>query len=182
MADEQDYRLIALVAKGDSKSFESLFYKYQNLVYGYSMKMLKNKQKAEDITQETWMRVVRYAGSYKPTSTVKAWVMSIASNLVIDEFRKNKKFVDLEEEQWHQIEDVQQNLEEMFISQNNRSKMTQAFELLPENQKLVLSMILIEELSQSEASIRLGTTVGAVKAALFRARENLKKSLEVLND
>ena len=67
MSDDQDKQILIKIAKGDSKSFSILFEKYQNLVYGYSMKMLKDKQKAEDVTQEAWLRVVRNAEKYQPT-------------------------------------------------------------------------------------------------------------------
>lgn len=182
MASEEDYKLLQLIAKGDSKSFESLFYKYQDYVYGYSLKVLKNKQLAEDISQEVWMRVIRNSASYKPTSSVKSWIMSIASNLTIDEFRKSKKWIDLTEEQWSSMEDPQGDLEKLFDNKQLHSKLNEAFLLLPENQRVILAMILMEELSQSEVAVRLSISVGAVKAVLFRARENLRKNLEDLNE
>lgn len=178
MSDDQDRQILIRIAKGDSKSFSALFEKYQNLVYGYSMKMLKDKQKAEDVTQEAWMRVARNADKYQPTGSVKSWIMSIARNLVIDEFRAAKKWIDIPDEQWSAIEDPQGSLESFFYSQQQHDRFKEAFDELPENQKVILTMVLVEELSQSDVAVKLNTSVGAVKASLFRARENLKKKVE----
>ena len=177
---DEDWQILISISKGDSKCFELLLNKYQNLVYGYAMKMLKNKSKAEDVTQETWLRVVKNASQYKPTGSVKSWIMSITRNLVIDEYRASLKWVELADEQWNAIEDPQEDLEKLFSGQERTDQLKVAFEQLPENQKVILSMVLIEELSQSEVSVKLNISVGAVKAVLFRARENLKKAMGVL--
>ena len=180
MSNDQDKQILERVAEGDSKSFAILVEKYQNLVFGYCIKMMKNRQKAEDVTQETWIRVIKNAGTYKPTGSVRAWIMSIASNLVIDEFRSNKKFADLDDAQWNPIEDSQPDLEAIFEKNQRSELLKQAFDELTESQRVILTLILIEELSQSEVSVRLNISVGAVKASLFRARETLKKRVEGL--
>lgn len=177
MQNDEDWQILIQISKGNAKSFALLFGKYQNLVYGYCMKMLKNKQKCEDITQETWLRVVKNANNYKPTASVKSWLMSIARNLVIDDFRASKKWIELSDESWNSIEDSQSDLESLFSTQQQNQQLQAAFTELPENQRVILSMILIEELNQSEVATKLNTSVGAVKAALFRARENLKKMM-----
>lgn len=177
MANEQDLVLIKKISEGDSKSFESLMIKYQKLVFGYSVKMLKNRQKAEDVTQEAWMRVIKNSQHFKQTGSVKAWILSIARNLIIDEFRQNKKWIDLDDEKWESIEDPQIDLETLFSDQQREKALNLAFEELPENQKIILSMVLLEELNQSEVAVKLGMSVGAVKASLFRSREQLKKAM-----
>jgi RNA polymerase sigma-70 factor (ECF subfamily) len=180
MSNELDQQILNKIANGDSKSFESLLLKYQDLVYGYCLKMLKDKQKAEDCTQEAWMKIIRNAHQYKPTGSVKSWIMSIARNLVIDEFRSQKRWADLDDADWNSIEDTQEDMESLFVENQKNEKFKQAFSELPENQKVVLTMILVEELSQSEVAVKLNTTVGAVKAGLFRAREALKKKVREL--
>lgn len=177
MANDQDLKLMIGIAGGDSKCFESLMLKYQKLVFGYSLKMLKNKQKAEDVTQEAWMRVIKNSQNFSQAGSVKAWILSIARNLVIDEFRQNKKWIDLDDENWAAIEDPQTDLEELFSAAEKAAALAKAFADLTENQKIILSMVLIEELNQSEVAVKLGISVGAVKASLFRAREQLKKIL-----
>ena len=175
MSNDQDQQILAKIAEGELKSFEVLLLKYQDLVFGYSLKMLKNKEKAEDMTQETWMKVVRNAHQYRPTGSVKSWIMSIARNLIIDDFRASKKWKDLDDAEWNSIEDTQADIEKMFDESQKYDWFKSAFDELVENQKLVLTMILVEELSQAEVAAKLNTSVGAVKAALFRARESLRK-------
>lgn len=144
------------------------------------MKMLKNKQKAEDITQETWMKVIRNSKNFKPTGSVKSWILTIARNLVVDEFRQAKKWVDLSDEKWEAVEDPQSDIENLFVNNERNESLKAAFDTLTENQRVILSMILVEELSQSEISVKLGISIGAVKAVLFRAREQLKKTMETI--
>lgn len=180
MSNELDQQILNKIANGDSKSFESLLLKYQDLVYGCCLKMLKDKQKAEDCTQEVWMKIIRNAHQYKPTGSVKSWIMSIARNIVIDEFRSQKRWTELDDADWNSIEDTQEDMESLFAENQKNERFKQAFSELPENQKVVLTMILVEELSQSEVAVKLNTTVGAVKAGLFRAREALKKKVRAV--
>ena len=176
--NSDDLQLLKKIAERDSGAFEVLLNKYQNLIYGFCYKMLKDRQRAEDVTQETWLKVVLNAESFRPTGSVRSWILSIARNLVIDDFRSRKRWTDISEEAWASIDDPQQNIEKLFSDHESNELLNQAFAELPENQKVVLTMVLVEELSQSEVAAKLGTSVGAVKATLFRARENLRKSIE----
>ncbi|MCC2677679.1 MAG: polymerase family sigma subunit [Pseudobdellovibrio sp.] len=178
MTNDDDLQLLKKIAGKDPEAFSTLMARYQGLVYGYSIKMLKDRVRAEDLVQEAWIKVVVNAGSFKPVGSVRSWILSILRNLIIDEFRANKKWVELSEEDWGAIEDPQSGIENLFSEQQKSEQLQKAFMELPENQKLVLSMILVEELSQAEVAAKIGTSVGAVKALLFRARENLKKNIE----
>lgn len=178
MNQNDDLQILKKIAEGDSASFGILMMKYQNLVYGYCLKMLKDRQRTEDIVQETWIKVTVNAANFRPVGSVRSWILSIARNLVIDEFRASKKWVTLSDEDWGAFEDPQPGIEILFSEQQKNEVFQKAFVELPENQKVVLTMILVEELSQAEAAGKLGTSVGAVKALLFRARENLKRNIE----
>ena len=98
-----DQDLIKKIAKGDSKAFESLFNKYGDLVYGVSCKLIKDRAKAEDMTQTTWIKVLteskNFTADYTSKNSVKAWIMKINRNLIIDQFRSEKKWnsVDIDE-------------------------------------------------------------------------------------
>ena len=178
MSHDEDQFFLKKISEGDSKSFESLHLRHQRIIYGYCLKMLKDKQKAEDMTQETWIRVVKNSGHYKPMGSVKSWIMSIARNLVIDEFRSAQRWAHLPDEEWSKIEDTQSDIEKMFERNQSEEQFKLAFDQLPENQKVILSMVLIEELSQADVARELQISVGAVKASLFRARKNLKNVLK----
>ena len=89
-----DQDLINKIAQGDSKAFESLFNKYKDLVYGVSCKLMKDPAKAEDMTQTTWIKVLteskNFTADYTSQNSVKAWIMKINRNLIIDQFRSEK--------------------------------------------------------------------------------------------
>jgi len=172
MTQDDDLQILKKIAVKDHQAFSTLMARYQGLVYGYCVKMLKDRVRAEDLVQETWIKVVVNAGSFKPIGTVRSWILSIVRNLVIDEFRANKKWAALSDEDWAVMEDPQPGIEILFSEQQKNEQFHQAFIELPETQKMVLSMILVEELSQAEVAGKLGTSVGSVKALLFKGREN----------
>lgn len=178
MSQNDDLQILKKIAEKDTASFGLLMNKYQSLIYGFCVKMVKDRHRAEDLTQETWIKVAVNAANFRPVGSVRSWILSIARNLVIDEFRANKKWVALSDEDWGAIEDHQPSVETLFYDQQNNEVFQKAFIDLPENQKVVLTMVLVEELSQAEVAGKLGTSVGAIKALLFRARENLKKNIE----
>ncbi len=178
MNQDDDLQLLKNIAVRNSEAFSTLMARYQNLIYGYCVKMLKDRHRAEDIVQEVWIKVAVNAENFRPVGSVRSWILSMARNLIIDEFRANKKWSTLSDEDWGSVEDPQPGVEALFSEQQKSEMLHNAFAELPENQKVVLTMILVEELSQAEVAAKLGTSVGAVKALLFRARENLKKTVE----
>ena len=72
MSVTEDQQLLSQIAKGNSKAFGLLLEKYQDLVYGLSLKMVKDQSVAEDMTQETWMKVIKNADRYSPIGSVKS--------------------------------------------------------------------------------------------------------------
>lgn len=177
MDKNEDYELIKLIAKGDSKAFESLLAKYEDLVFGLSMKLVKDRSKAEDMTQETWMKVIKNAAKYSPIGSVKSWILQINRNLIMDHFREQKKWKDSDDIEDHEISDDSLDVSENIDSDEKQKSFQVAFANLDERQKIVLTMVIVEELSYSEIAQKLGLSVGAIKTIVFRAKNELKEKL-----
>jgi len=173
----QDQDLIKKIAKGDKKSFTILLEKYEDLVFGVSMKMIKDRSKAEDMTQETWMKVIKFAGSYSPIGSVKSWILQINRNLIIDHFREQKKWSTSEDIENFEISDESLDASELIDSDEKQKGFQAAFSSLDEREKLVLTMVIVEELSYSEIAQKLSLSIGAIKTIMFRAKQNLKEKL-----
>lgn len=175
--NNQDQDLIKKIAKGDKKAFAILLEKYEDLVFGVSMKMIKDRIKAEDMTQETWMKVIKFSANYSPVGSVKSWILQINRNLIIDHFREQKKWADSEDIESIEVSDESLDASELIDSEEKRSRFQKAFSGLDEREKMVLTMVIVEEFSYSEIAQKLNVSVGAIKTIMFRAKQNLKDIL-----
>ena len=175
---KEDQQLIQQIARGDSKAFGLLLEKYQDLVYGLSLKMVKEKSIAEDMTQETWMKVIKNAEKYSPVGSVKSWILQIHRNLVMDYFRQSKKWKNNEDIEDIEISDDAENAFESIQSQEQKSAFDQVFSALEERDKIVLTLVIVEELSYAEISKELGLSVGSIKTIVFRAKKELQTQLQ----
>lgn len=173
----QDQDLIKKIANGNEKSFTVLLEKYEDLVFGISVKMIKDRIKAEDITQETWMKVIKYSKSYSPNGSVKSWILQINRNLIIDYFRTQKKWIDSDDIESIEISDESLSALNLIESEEKTENFLQAFNSLEEREKVILTMVIIEEFSYSEISHKLSLSLGAIKTIVFRAKKNLKSNL-----
>lgn len=93
---EECDRLIVRIAQGDKEAFEKLYLNMKNPVFGLALTILQNFDDASDVMQETFLRVWRFAGQYRPGTDACAWVLKITRNLALAAYRKNKKTSPLE--------------------------------------------------------------------------------------
>lgn len=178
MSDEQSQvQDLQGIARGDKASFGRLFQLHQQRVYSYLVRLLGDRALADDIAQETWLRVVQGAAEFRPLAPVRAWIFRIARNLAFNELRQRRKWSELEAQEEAQLPDLSEPLEELVKKEADMIRLREAIEKLPDQQRIILVMSLAEDLSQAEMAKELETSVGAVKLLLFRARENLRKSL-----
>ncbi|OFZ28394.1 MAG: hypothetical protein A2622_04655 [Bdellovibrionales bacterium RIFCSPHIGHO2_01_FULL_40_29] len=175
MNDVTDHELIKRIAHGDSKSFESLLDRYGDLVYGCSLKLIKDKQKAEDMAQETWLKIIKNANSYSPMGSVKSWILQINRNLIIDEFRSQNKWNQSEDINEVEISDVALNSDEVLADYEDKEKLKKVFIDLEPREKLVLTMVLVEELSHAEIAQKLNLSITLIKTIIFRAKKSIKE-------
>ena len=183
---ESEY--IALCQKGDMDAFNQLVLMYENKILNYCYRILGDRTDAEDATQEVFVKLYRFIGSFTGQSAFSTWLYKIASNVCLDLLRKNKR---------HKTETVslhQQNTEgEEFmmyvedgsptpyeVAQKNEAQraLLDALEKLGEDQKKVIILRDIEGLSYEEIADITGTAPGTVKSRINRARKALKKLLE----
>ena len=173
-----DSQLLKQISKGDSKAFSSLLEKYKSKVFGTCYFLMGDKALAEDLSQETWIRVAKSAGDYTPVAPAIAWILRIARNACYNELRTRNRWSELSPEDEKQIVDDHGSVEDVMGQTEKETKLQDAILELPPQQKMALMMVVQEEKSHSEIAQELQCSIGAVKVLLFRARENLKKRLE----
>ncbi len=173
-----DFELLQKIAKGDSKAFESLLHKHQRAVYGLSLRLLKSSSLAEDNAQETWIRVVKSAGSFEKRATVLAWIMTIAKNLALNSLEKRGWEEALSPEDENQVMADQKDMELELLQGETLQKLKAAVSQLPDRQRVALILWMEQEKSYSELAQEMKLNANAVKVLLFRAKENVQKLMK----
>lgn len=183
---EEDRQLIQAALKGDQKAYESLLNKYKNLVYTIMIKMVRNPQEAEDLTQEAFMKAFNSLASFNDEFAFSTWLMKIATNNCIDFLRKKKlRTTSIHEPIRYKDDTFEFEIPdnsagpERLILQNERKQMLEAaINSLPERYRYVIVLRHKEEKSYEEIAEILNLPLGTVKAQIFRARELLNKMLK----
>ncbi len=178
-----DKELIGRYLKGDHSSLESLISRHQNRVYAYILMIVKNKDLADDLFQDTFIKVINTirAGSYNEEGKFLQWVMRIAHNLIIDHFRKSNRIpvIDNNKNDDYDIFDTlnitDQSVEERIITEQIHKDVRKLIELLPNEQKEVLYMRHYAEMSFKDIAevtdVSINTALGRMRYALINLRK-----------
>jgi RNA polymerase sigma-70 factor (ECF subfamily) len=183
-ANDLDVELMGRIREGDFAAFEQLIEIHQRSVIGTVAKMLGNPSEAEDIAQQVFIRVWKSAARYEPQAKFTTWLFTITRNLVFNEVRRRQRkptvSVQEREETTHRVvEDVQgSSPDEDLLRSEMETAIDQAIEALPEKQRLAVVLRRYEEMPYEEIGVVLSMSVPAVKSLLFRARTQLKESLQ----
>ncbi len=166
-----DAKLVVLVSQGNEGAFRELLFRYQNDVYQLVYRFLRDVSEAEDLTQETFLRLFHMAGRYTPQASLRTFLFKIAKNLCIDFVRKKRP-------------EIMEKLPERATLETPQSSLerTQALEFLascidglPENQRMAVLLRYTSGLSYLEIAEVMGLTVSAVESLLVRAKKRLRK-------
>lgn len=188
-ADErriEDQRLIKLAREGNQKAFEALLKKYRNLVYHVMIKMVRNPQEAEDLSQEAFIKAFNALASFNEEFAFSTWLMKIATNNCIDYLRKKKlRTYSIDEPIQYKEEQVQVELpdhdptpERQLLNEERRILINEAIQSLPPRYRHVIVLRHQEEKSYEDIAEILKLPLGTVKARIFRAREMLNKKIK----
>lgn len=183
-----DYHLIrAALDKGDQKAYAELMGRYRDSVYFMLLKMVNNKDDADDLTIEAFGKAFKRLNQYTPNYAFSTWLFKIASNNCIDFIRKKKMTTfsidrtfenDEGGEMSMDIKAEGLNPEENMVKKQKVKHMRDVVEKLKPRYRVLVEMRYFEELSYEEIAEKLELPLGTVKAQLFRAREFLANILK----
>jgi RNA polymerase sigma-70 factor (ECF subfamily) len=173
--DSTDDELMARVAHGDSVAFKKLFKKHGGHLLGYAQRYLVQKEKAEEVTQDIWMRVIRLAPNYKSEGHFVAWLYTMTRNLCFNSLRKDKKMLQSEDiDSKIEAQSIDRSsLEDEILNRSNFSKIKNAIDQLPLMQRSALLMYAIDGMNYNDIADELSVSLSAVKSLIFRARSSL---------
>ncbi|MBN3033999.1 MAG: sigma-70 family RNA polymerase sigma factor [Bacteroidales bacterium] len=177
-----DRELVGRYLGGDHSSLEQLILRHQNRVYAYILMIVKNKELADDLFQDTFIKVINTlrSGSYKEEGKFLQWVMRIAHNLIIDHFRKSNRIPVLDNNQddydiFETLNVLEDSVEDRMINEQIHKDLRRLIELLPDEQKEVLYMRHYAQMSFKDIAeitdVSINTALGRMRYALINLRK-----------
>lgn len=176
-----DRALIRKFLTGEESAFETLIMRYKDRVFSQLIIMLKDRELAEDLFQDTFIKVINTlkAGKYNEEGKFLPWVLRIAHNLAIDHFRRIKKRKEIRNSEEFDllgnIPEDNKNIEESIVTDQIHDDVKLLVDLLPEEQKQVVKLRMYLGLSFKEISeetdVSINTSLGRMRYALINLRK-----------
>ena len=188
-SSENDYDLVFAFKNGNHSAFEKIVLKYQDRVYNLCYRFLGDKQEAEDSAQEIFIKVYRALKGFKLKSSFYTWLYRIVINTCKNrvkslEYRRSKSSISIDDDQGNKVHGISGiidtiDLPDRNIEQKEKIKRIQeAINNLPPDQKTMVILRDIEDLSYEEIAYITKNRLGTVKSKLSRARLGLRNKLE----
>jgi RNA polymerase sigma-70 factor (ECF subfamily) len=188
-----DVQLMLDVKAGDEASFELLLHRYRTPLVNFLYRMVRNREQAEDLAQEVFLRVYRARADYVPSAKFTTWLFRIATNLALNSVRDNRYqklevsidapvALDAEngDEKPLDVPEKHPNIEQHLVEESGRKMIRHAIEKLPEKQRAAVLLHKYQELDYAEIARILSCSESALKSLLFRAYESLRVELAPL--
>ena len=181
-----DQELVQRFLAGDHASIENLINRHKNKVYTYIILTVKNQHLAEDIFQDTFIKVIKSLqdGKYRDDGKFLSWVIRIAHNLIIDHFRKEKQIntftsEDYEADIFNSKKLSEGNIEEFIIREQIINDIRTLVDELPEDQKQVILLrhyggLSFKEIAE-QTNVSINTALGRMRYALINLRKLIKE-------
>mgnify|MGYP000943458897 CR=1 FL=1 len=172
--------IIKRAQEGDLDAFEEIIGRYKKSVYNLCLRMLYNRNEAEDVAQEAFIKIYKGLRSYNGKSKFSTWVLKITSNACIDFMRKRKmNTVPIEDYRTSDggIEDTSNSPESSYMAYELKKEVEVAVKSLPEKYRMMIIYYHFMNLSYKEISDILNEPMTIVKNRLYRARLMLRNKL-----
>jgi len=184
-------QLIREFLDGKSSGLQELIERHQTRLYSYIFVMVKDKQLADDLFQDTFVKVINTlkSGSYNDEGKFIQWVMRIAHNLVIDHFRKQKKLnlAEVVSDQYSIMDTLKvtdPSIEDILVTKQIHKDIQKLMNFLPEEQKEVLYLRCYAGMSfkdiAEQTEVSINTALGRMRYALINLRKLIKEKNVIL--
>lgn len=179
-----DQHYIDKILQGETNAFAVLVDRYKDMIFTLALKMVKNREEAEEVAQDTFIKIFNSLNKFKGDSKFSTWIYKIAYNTCLDRLKKNKKEennISIDEFSAHLIKTMENALS--VLEEKERKKTIQnCLNLLPSEENFLLTLFYFEDQNLEEIGKIMNINANNVKVKLFRSRQKLavilKKQLE----
>jgi len=188
---QEDLELVALAKKGNQAAFDKLMARYRDSIFFMVLKMVHNRDDAEDLTLEAFGKAFNSINNYSADFAFSTWLFKIATNNSIDFIRKKKlQTTSLDQKTTTEdgeitpiaVKDHNANPEESLVKEQRAAKIRAAIEQLSPKYRSLIELRYLDELAYEEIAEKLDIPLGTVKAQLFRAKDMLYNILKVTKE
>ena len=180
MTTIDDQKLIEALQNGDTKAYAQLVNRYKDLVFTLAIRMLKHREEAEEVAQDTFIKVFKSLSKFKGDSKFSTWIYKVTYNTCLDRLKKQKReqqVVSIDEFNTNQIKSIDNALDKMENEEREKA-IQDCIQLLPADDAFLLTLFYFEEQSLEEIAKVIGLTANNVKVKLFRSRKKLTSILK----
>jgi RNA polymerase sigma-70 factor (ECF subfamily) len=185
---DPDAALMLRVKRGDRAAFVELVEKFQQPLFNFVFRTLRDDTEAEDVAQNTFLQVWKSRARYQRTAKFSTWLFTIARNLCLNEIRRRSRHPAESLEETHAEHDDQPQRQyedkKVFLPTENvlhgelAKKIEEALDELSENQRTAILLCRQDEMSYEEIAEILNSSLSATKSLIHRGRETLKEKLK----
>jgi RNA polymerase sigma-70 factor (ECF subfamily) len=175
LPDDPDSALLAAAVAGDQKAFASLVERHYDIVYRVVWRVTSGHADTEDIVQEAFLKLWNNPSQIRHGVALRGWLMRVATNLAIDRSRR-KQASNIEDQP--EIEAMGPDALEQVLGDRSARDINSALARLPERQRLALSLVYFENMSNIDAAAAMEISVEAIESLLARGRRTLKADLK----
>ena len=180
-AGQNDNELISKVLHGDHQAYAGLVHRYQNYVFTLTLRLVKNREEAEEVAQDVFIKAYKYLADFRGDAKFSTWLYTIVNNTCISFLRKKKLNIQsLDDERIFATADNQDaGFRADGVEQKSRHAMVaEAISLLKPDDSAIITLFYKNEQSLEEIAQILGLEVNTAKVRLHRARTRLKELME----
>lgn len=172
-----DEQLMQDLAQGDQRAAGILYDRYHEKVYGYFVRMTHDREASQDLTQNVFLKVIRYCQSWKGDKVFAYWLFHIARNIMVDYYRGNRHFAELDKEPEVAAREQEEAIRNTDTRESYELLLEAMSKLTPENRELI-ELNRFQGFSYKEIAATINSTENAVKVKTFRAIQKLKEIYE----
>ncbi len=169
-----DHELMQRTSQGDLHAYRVLVGRHLARGVKVAERMLGNRQDAEDVMQETCLKVWKESGRWRPEAKFSTWLYRVIFNACLD---RKRRFVPQTTDEFDGIADETRGAEETIIQSQRWAQVKGALQKIPDRQRAAIVLNFYEEMSNQDAADCMGLGLGAYQQLLFRAKQNLKNYL-----
>ena len=174
-----DDELVRLAQDGDPAAFDEMVERHKGAVFRAALSALRNREDAEDVTQETFITAFRRIGTFRGESSLRTWLSRIAWNRSMDHRRKGRlrSFLHLDEPDAAELPSAEADPERTALAGSVHARIRREIDRLPRNLRDTLLLASAGDLDYASIGEVLGVREGTVKSRVFEARTMLRTTL-----